>query len=264
MAHESDALTKLQTALTGLLRREIEASLAGVEAVMARWRSGALDPFEAHAEMMRHAGRSERVAARIAEVRPEAAGPVLRCAFDAGLLERDDFVTLVGRPPEEVAPARLGDDVGSSGAPDKREFVEKLLGEGPVLVHIDARGEAVSVPERFRGDPKLVLRFGWGLSPAIHDLELGLGGLAGTLTFGGVPFHCVVPWTAVYAAVAEGEQRGMVWPDDVPSVVLEQMSQRPARASTPPPAAADKEPTSRSGEDADTPRARPSHLKLVE
>ena len=43
---------------------------------------------------------------------------------------------------------------------------------------------------------------------------------SGTLTFGGQPFRCVLPWTAVYAAMVEGEQRGTVWPEDVPEDVL--------------------------------------------
>jgi len=53
-----------------------------------------------------------------------------------------------------------------------------------------------------------------------RDLTVDDEAIAGTLTFGGSPFHVVLPWTAVYAAMVEGEQRGTVWPEDVPEDVL--------------------------------------------
>jgi hypothetical protein len=99
-----------------------------------------------------------------------------------------------------------------------------------------------------------VLRFGFTLSPAIADLSVDDNAIAGTLTFGGQPFHCVLPWTAVYAAMVEGEQRGTVWPEDVPEDVLTGGGEAPAPlpAAQPQPAA-------------EPPRAkRQSHLKLVE
>ena len=104
----------------------------------------------------------------------------------------------------------------------------QLLARGPVLVHVDARRAEVSVPPRFRADPSLVLRFGYTLSPAIADLDVDDDAISGTLTFGGQPFHCVLPWTAVYAAMVEGEQRGTVWPEDVPEDVLTGGGETPA------------------------------------
>jgi hypothetical protein len=102
-----------------------------------------------------------------------------------------------------------------------------------------------------------VLRFGYGLTPAIIDLVVDTVGISGTLTFSGVPFHCVLPWPAVYAAVVEGEQRGMVWPEDIPDVILEAPPRRDedrvTPAVAPPPAA----------EVARAPRQR-GHLKLVD
>ena len=77
--------------------------------------------------------------------------------------------------------------------------------------------------------------------------------VSGTLTFGGQPFLCVLPWTAVYAAMVEGEQRGTVWPEDVPEDVLTGTAEAPA----PVPPAAEAAPTP-------TRAKRQSHLKLVE
>jgi hypothetical protein len=85
------------------------------------------------------------------------------------------------------------------------------------------------------------------------DLAVDDRGIAGTLTFAGQPFHCVLPWTAVYAAMVEGEQRGTVWPEDVPEDVLtgsEPQAVSPPGAS---PAAKPEDETRKRG-----------HLKLVE
>jgi stringent starvation protein B len=135
-----------------------------------------------------------------------------------------------------------------------------------VLVHVDARRAEVSVPTRFRADASLVLRFGYNLQPAIADLEISDAGITGTLTFGGNPHLCVLPWTAVYAAMVEGEQRGTVWPEDVPEDVLtggpDATGASPTQApSTAPAAAAAPVPAMAKDDDA---RAKRGHLKLVD
>ena len=111
------------------------------------------------------------------------------------------------------------------------------------------------MPERFRSEAKLVLRFGHGLTPPIPDLTVDEHGISATLTFGGSPFRCVLPWAAVYAAVADGEQRGMVWPDDIPEDLL--LGSVPGEGATTPASASGSSP-----EGART--KRPSHLKLVD
>ena len=78
--------------------------------------------------------------------------------------------------------------------------------------------------------------------------------IAGPLTFAGSLFRRILPWTAVYAAMVEGEQRSTVWPEDVPEDVLTGGGEAPAPAPVPTAAAAGK-----SG-----PRARRArHFKLV-
>lgn len=251
-------LTRLQRVLTRLLEHRLTESLGDVHQALERWKAGDLGPFEAHAAVLEHAARAERLAARVATVGPTAARTVLRDAFDAGLVERDEFIELAGCPPEDVDPAPALDEPAAS-APGKRQFVDELLERGPVLIHINACSDEVDIPDRLRGNPKLVLRFGYGLSPAITDLEVDDEGVSGTLTFGGIPHHCMLPWPAVYAAVSESDQRGMVWPDDVPPAVLEQMTDDEAAA---PPADAN-EPGKPERKDGSSTKGRP-HLKLVE
>ena len=90
------------------------------------------------------------------------------------------------------------------------------MARGSVLVHLDARRPDVVVPPPFRTDPQLVLRIGERLTPPV-ELVLDDEAIAATLTFGGRPSRCRVPWTAVFGAIVEGEPKGVVWVDDLPS-----------------------------------------------
>jgi stringent starvation protein B len=243
LERDPKTLSRLQVIVTALIEHRISTSLVDVERKLACWRDGTCSMLAAHTAVLRHAARCTRTIERVtkaADAHPEG---ILRDAVDAGLMAPEEFVQLVGQPPLEVASAdALCDD------DNKRRTVEALLTRGPVLVHVDARRAEVSVPARFRADPSLVLRFGYGLSPAIVDLELDDEAVSGTLTFAGQPFRCVLPWTAVYAAVLEGEQGGTVWPEDIPEDVIADGE------GTSGPAPAREEPA----------KLRSGHLKLVE
>ncbi len=212
--------------MTELLKRRIGDSLSQVEEGLGRWRSGDSGEFEAHAEVLRHAARTERLAGRMARVGFDSAGSLMRDAFDDGLIDREEFAELMGCAPEEVDPSPPIDDADESepALPDKREVVDELLVSGAVLVHVDACSPDVCVPDRFRTDAKLVLRFGYSLSPSVPDLVVDDDGMRGTLTFGGVPHHCVLPWCSIYAVVSDTNSRGLVWPDDVPDDVIGELA----------------------------------------
>src|SRR5512142_841930 len=221
-------LARLQTVVTALIEHRVSTSLVDVERALARWRSGAHSALAAHGAVLRHAARCERTVERVTAAAGDRPEGILRDAVDAGLMSPDEFVQLVGKPHEEVASIDALRDEDDASAPDKRRTLEALLARGPVLVHVDARRAEVSVPPRFRADPSLVLRFGYQLSPSIGELVVDDDAIAGTLTFGGQPFRCILPWTAVYAAMVEGEQRGTVWPEDVPEDVLTGGGEPPA------------------------------------
>lgn len=244
-------LARLQTVVTALIEHRVSTSLADVERALARWRAGGHSALAAHGAVLRHAARCERTVERVTAAAGDRPEGILRDAVDAGLLSHDDFVELVGKQPAEVESIGALRDDDDASAPDKRRTLEQLLGRGPVLVHIDARRPEVSVPPRFREDASLVLRFGFSLSPPIRDLAIDDVGLSGTLTFGGSPFHVMLPWTAVYAAMVEGEQRGTVWPEDVPEDVLTGSTDAAAVATAAP------------AVEADAPK-RANHLKLVD
>lgn len=243
---------RIQEILAALIKQRLRVSLERVEGALARWRQGELGPFEAHAEVLAHVARADHLADVMSKCGRERTASLLRAALDANLVSKEEVDRLTGQDAAEIAaPEDLDREPAPQGArlPPKREVVSRLLGDGPILVHIDARRPGVAVPAGLASDPRLVLRFGHGLTPAIVDLEIGEEALTGTLSFGGVPHHCVLPWSAVYAVVSEGDQRGMVWPDDVPP---EAMSAADEPGDEPPAAA----PPAR--------RGRSTHLKLVE
>ncbi len=242
-------MARLQAVVTALIEHRVSTSLADVEKALQRWRSGAHSALAAHGAVLRHAARCERTVERVTAAAGDRPEGILRDAVDAGLMAPEEFVELVGKQPEDVPSIDALRDEDDASAPDKRKTLEALLARGPVLVHVDARRAEVAVPPRFRADPSLVLRFGYNLSPAIVDLVVDDAAIAGTLTFAGQPFRCVLPWTAVYAARVEGEQRGTVWPEDVPEDVLTGGGEAPV----PTPVAKDSDESKRR-----------AHLKLVE
>ncbi len=251
-------LARLQAVVTALIEHRVSTSLVDVEKALQRWRSGAHSALAAHGAVLRHAARCERTVERVTAAAGDRPEGILRDAVDAGLMAAEEFVDLVGKDPSEVPSIDALRDEDDASAPDKRKTLEALLARGPVLVHVDARRADVSVPPRFRADPSLVLRFGYNLSPAIVDLAIDEEAISGTLTFGGNPHRCILPWTAVYAAMVEGEQRGTVWPEDVPEDVLTGGGEAPA------PTTATAVPTEAPAEKSGPRARRATHLKLVE
>lgn len=262
LERDPKTLARLQAVVTALIEHRVATSLVDVERALARWRGGSHSSLAAHGAVLRHAARCERTVERVTAAAGDRPEGILRDAVDAGLMTEEEFVQLVGRPSAEIESIHSLRDEDDASAPDKRHTVEQLLSRGPILVHVDARRAEVAVPPRFRADPGLVLRFGYNLSPAIGDLTVDDDAIAGTLTFAGQPFRCVLPWTAVYAASVEGEQRGTVWPEDVPEDVLTGSSDTNAAIAAPPAASA---PLTKSDDAPVEPRAkRATHLKLVE
>jgi stringent starvation protein B len=257
LERDPKTLARLQAVVTALIEHRVATSLVDVERALAKWRAGSQSSLAAHGAVLRHAARCERTVERVTAAAGDRPEGILRDAVDAGIMTEDEFVHLVGKPSADVESIHALRDEDDASAPDKRRTVEQLLSRGPILVHVDARRADVSVPGRFRADPGLVLRFGYNLTPAIGDLTVDDSAIAGTLTFAGQPFRCILPWTAVYAASVEGEQRGTVWPEDVP----EDVTGATDAAIGPAPAPVAK-PSGLSSDD--EPRKRANHLKLVE
>ena len=104
--------------------------------------------------------------------------------------------------------------------PTKREVLFLFLHEpSGALVHLDPRREGVVVPERLRTQHQLVLQIGLRFARPLRDLELTNEGFAATLSFSQKPFHCTIPWSAVFAIVPAGDRAPIVWRDDAPAEI---------------------------------------------
>jgi stringent starvation protein B len=100
--------------------------------------------------------------------------------------------------------------------PDKYELMLTLLESGSVYLHLDPRREGVNVPEWFKEKSQLVLQIGLNFPIPIRDLEIDERGVRCTLSFNRQPFYCIVPWSSVYALIAEDGQ-ATVWPTEIPT-----------------------------------------------
>ncbi len=101
--------------------------------------------------------------------------------------------------------------------PTKKDVAVALLQSSvSVFVHLDPRRERVSVPSQFTKQPHLILEVGLNMPVPIRDLDVTDEGITCTLSFSRTPYWCRMPWSSIFAVVGH-DQRGMVWPEDVPS-----------------------------------------------
>ncbi|HEX4384205.1 MAG TPA: ClpXP protease specificity-enhancing factor SspB [Myxococcales bacterium] len=100
-------------------------------------------------------------------------------------------------------------------SPEKKQTLLAFLSRGVAMVHLDARQAGVSVPEHLKSDPHLRLNFSYRYG--LPDFDIGDDTITATLSFGGRPFYCVLPWDAVFAVTSSGTAEGQVWPEDLPT-----------------------------------------------
>lgn len=121
--------------------------------------------------------------------------------------------------------------------PNKKDVAVALLqSSASVFIHLDPRRERVAVPPQFRRQAHLILEIGLNMPVPIHDLEVDDDGISCTLSFNRTPQWCRMPWPSVFAIVGQ-DQRGMVWPEDVPQDSQFRFTQAPADAEQPKPKA---------------------------
>jgi stringent starvation protein B len=109
--------------------------------------------------------------------------------------------------------------------PPKKDMMLALLERSSVFIHLDPRREDVRVPQWFKKQPQLVLQVGLNMAVRIPDLDVGEDAVCCTLSFSRSPFFCYIPWTSVFALVAEAGTAG-IWPNDLPPEVAAQQAER--------------------------------------
>src|SRR3978361_1490058 len=101
LERDPKTLARLQTVVTARLEQRVSTSLAELEKAIARWRSGAHSALAAHGAVLRLAARCERTVERVTAAAGDRPEGILRDAVDAGLMSSEEFVQLVGKPPQD-------------------------------------------------------------------------------------------------------------------------------------------------------------------
>lgn len=96
---------------------------------------------------------------------------------------------------------------------DKQDFLSNMLSKGDVMVCLDARQPDVEIPKAHKTNPMLNLVLSLNFRRPIDVLE---DGIYGSLSFGGRPHKCVIPFTAVWAIYEPNTQKGQVWEASIP------------------------------------------------
>ncbi len=99
-----------------------------------------------------------------------------------------------------------------------RELRTYFSRHGRVYVVVNATGDDVQVPEHLHGDPALRLVLNVRMP---QQIMIGDDTLESDLTFSGIPYHCVIPMHAIWAAYVPEQQleNGIVWEEDVPETI---------------------------------------------
>jgi stringent starvation protein B len=105
----------------------------------------------------------------------------------------------------------------------KKQTLLHYLSRGVAMLHLDARRAGVVVPPQFVGDPHLRLNLSYRY--AIPDLEIDdERGVQATLSFGGSPFQCRMPWPSIFGITSHASGDGQVWPEDLPTEVQQTLA----------------------------------------
>jgi stringent starvation protein B len=103
--------------------------------------------------------------------------------------------------------------------PGKEETLLAWLQRGIVMIHLDARRPGVAVPPQLAQDPHL--RINLSLRYGIPDLVIDDTHVQATLSFGGRPFQCQLPWSAVFGLSSDVTSTSQIWAEDLPREVVE-------------------------------------------
>ena len=104
-------------------------------------------------------------------------------------------------------------------AQGKKQTLLMYLARGVAMVHLDARRKGVLVPEQFHEDAHLRLNLSYRYS--IPDLDIDDARVQATLSFGGVPFRCIMPWDCIFGITSQATGDGQIWPEDLPTGVIQ-------------------------------------------
>ena len=143
----------------------------------------------------------------------------------------------------------------------KPELANAILKTSSLFVYLYGKSLGALLPHHLRLQDQVVLQFGYDMAVPIPDLEVNDFEIIGTLSFGGVPYKCYIPWEAVYALVNE-DSKGMVWNENMPESVKEAMGKM-SNKTLPEHQPSPKLKLMHSSTAQKKTKAKPGHLRLV-
>lgn len=114
---------------------------------------------------------------------------------------------------------------------NKYDLLVQLLSEGDAMVCLDARHPEVDVPNTHKDNPALSLVFNLNFRRPFDVQETGI---FATLSFGGRPHKCVIPFEAVWSIHEPESKKGQVWEESFPKDLKLQVGANVKEASLEP------------------------------
>ena len=96
---------------------------------------------------------------------------------------------------------------------NKYDLLIQLLSEGDAMVCLDARIPNVDVPISHKDNSALSLVFNLNFR---RPFDIQEDGIYATLSFGGRPHKCVIPFEAIWAIHNPENKMGQVWEESFP------------------------------------------------
>lgn len=112
---------------------------------------------------------------------------------------------------------------------EKKQRLLQALGQGMVMVHLDARRPGVAVPEALKSEPHLRLNLSYRFDPP--DLSVSEWGIRATLSFSGKRFTVAVPWSSLFAMTRHGTKEFWLYPEDMPKELIHHLAAAPLPVS---------------------------------
>ena len=110
----------------------------------------------------------------------------------------------------------MGNSSSKDSAKEKRETLERFLGDEHALVHVAPRGDGVVLPEHLTRNPTVTLK----LSRYFRGkMDVSKSEVTAELLFGEDYFSCKVPLASIWGMTSIRGQF-LMWPESTPPEVL--------------------------------------------